>query len=44
LEYLEICNKTTLEILSPNENFNQGIILIAAYVGSVRLIDNIELV
>ena len=40
LEYLELAHKKTLEPLSHNNNLQDAIILIAAFVGNVRLIDN----
>ena len=43
LDYFEICNPknlTILDFLPPNEN---GIALIACFVGRVRLIDNMSI-
>ena len=42
LEYLEICDKKTLQC-SQNSNIPNAIALIAAFVGNTRLIDNIIL-
>ena len=41
LEYLELAHRETLEILSQYSPATPSILLIAAYVGEVRLIDNL---
>ena len=43
LEYLELADKMTLGPLEKNTHPNQGILLIAAYINGVRLIDNMIL-
>lgn len=43
LEYLELADKMTLAPLEKNTHPNQGILLIAAYINGVRLIDNMIL-
>ncbi|HEY5692774.1 MAG TPA: pantoate--beta-alanine ligase [Cyclobacteriaceae bacterium] len=40
LEYLELADKNTLELLEQVNNPQDAILLIAAFVGEVRLIDN----
>ncbi len=41
LEYFEICDPNTLQILSDKSEVNSGIALIACFVGKIRLIDNL---
>jgi pantoate--beta-alanine ligase len=41
LEYLELANQETLQLLQTHDKSIPSILLIAAYVGEVRLIDNI---
>ncbi|MCB0492146.1 MAG: pantoate--beta-alanine ligase [Cyclobacteriaceae bacterium] len=43
LEYFELANKNTLQELGDTRNFKNGILLIAAFVNEVRLIDNMLL-
>lgn len=43
LEYFEICNPETLQILSDKNEVKHGIGLIACFVGKIRLIDNLLL-
>jgi pantoate--beta-alanine ligase len=43
LEYYEICDAETLNILSTVESRRKSISLIALYVGKIRLIDNIPI-
>ncbi|GAB1446095.1 MAG: pantoate--beta-alanine ligase [Cyclobacteriaceae bacterium] len=43
LEYFELANKNTLQPLEDLKDIHNGIILIAAFVNNVRLIDNILL-
>lgn len=43
LEYFELANKNTLQQLENKNDLENGIILIAAFVNDVRLIDNILL-
>ncbi|HRK55127.1 MAG TPA: pantoate--beta-alanine ligase [Cyclobacteriaceae bacterium] len=44
LEYFELANKNTLQELEDVNDFKNGILLIAAFVSDVRLIDNMLLV
>lgn len=44
LEYFEIADRTTLQPLHDSSGLDQAILLIAAYVNGVRLIDNMLLV
>ena len=39
-DYIEIADADTLELLNTVQNENQVVALIAAYMGEVRLIDN----
>ncbi|MFT3747564.1 MAG: pantoate--beta-alanine ligase [Agriterribacter sp.] len=39
-DYIEIADADTLELLDTVQNQNQVVVLIAAYMGEVRLIDN----
>jgi pantoate--beta-alanine ligase len=41
LEYLELADRKNLNILNSVNDSNQAILLMAAYVGEVRLIDNV---
>ncbi|MBK6522778.1 MAG: pantoate--beta-alanine ligase [Sphingobacteriaceae bacterium] len=43
LEYFEICNSESLQILTDKKEVKQGIALIACFVGNIRLIDNLIL-
>jgi pantoate--beta-alanine ligase len=43
LEYFELANKNTLQELGDTRDFKNGILLIAAFVNEVRLIDNMLL-
>ncbi len=43
LEYMTLCNATTLELLQDYEPSTPMVVLIAAYLGKVRLIDNLVL-
>ncbi len=43
LDYFEICNPNTLQILHDQNEVKSGIALIACFVGNIRLIDNLLL-
>lgn len=43
LDYFEICNPETLQILDDKSEVKSGIALIACFVGNIRLIDNLLL-
>ena len=43
LDYFEVCELDSLEILNDDTEFNSRIALIALFVGKIRLIDNINI-
>jgi pantoate--beta-alanine ligase len=43
LEYFEFCNAQNLESISKIEKHNEIIVLIAVFIGKIRLIDNVKI-